>query len=210
MALGGKASDRKLRLFAVACCRRIWDSLRDEAGRNAVEVAERFADGRATAEELDLAAEAVSNRHDELEEELNQADVSPPQAVRHFNAVEAAYLATWDTYRLGMPSIWGNVDWARERDGAEYPPLCGLLRDIFGNPFRPTTLAATTPTVAYLAQAAYGERDMPSGELDPQRLSVLADALEEIGAGADVVAHLRGPGPHVRGCCAVDLCLGKA
>jgi hypothetical protein len=42
------------------------------------------------------------------------------------------------------------------------------------------------------------------------RLAVLADALEEAGcADADILSHLRGPGPHVRGCWVVDLLLGK-
>jgi hypothetical protein len=87
-----------------------------------------------------------------------------------------------------------------------------LLRDVFGNPFRPAALdpAWLTPTVTGIAIAAYQERILPSGELDRARLAVLADALEEAGCtDASVLSHLRGPGPHVRGCWAVDLLLGK-
>jgi predicted DNA-binding WGR domain protein len=64
--------------------------------------------------------------------------------------------------------------------------------------------------VLALAQAAYEERIMPSGELDPARLAVLSDALEEAGCdNPDILAHLRSLGPHVRGCWVVDLLLGK-
>jgi hypothetical protein len=45
--LRGKASDRKLRLFAVACCRTVWELLPDEPARRAVQVAELMAEGRA-------------------------------------------------------------------------------------------------------------------------------------------------------------------
>jgi hypothetical protein len=48
------------------------------------------------------------------------------------------------------------------------------------------------------------------GLLDPDRLAVLADALEDAGCeNADVLGHLRSPGPHARGCWALDLILGK-
>jgi hypothetical protein len=46
---------------------------------------------------------------------------------------------------------------------------------------------------------------LPSGHLNHDRLVVLADALEEAGADAFLVEHLRGPGPHVRGCFVVDM-----
>jgi hypothetical protein len=87
-----------------------------------------------------------------------------------------------------------------------------LLRDIPGNPFRsvPLSPAWQTPQVVALAQAAYEQRGLPAGTLDVARLAVLADALEEAGCDqADLLDHLRGPGPHVRGCWAVDLLLGK-
>jgi hypothetical protein len=67
-----------------------------------------------------------------------------------------------------------------------------------------------TPAVAALAQAAYDERLLPEGDLAPQRLAVLADALEETRCpDPDLLGHVRSPGPHVRGCWALDTVLGK-
>jgi hypothetical protein len=87
----------------------------------------------------------------------------------------------------------------------------GIIRDVFGNPFRPATVdpAWRTPAVMSLARATYDEHLLPSGKLDPARLAVLADALEEAGAAGGLLDHLRGPGPHVRGCFVVDLILAK-
>jgi hypothetical protein len=86
------------------------------------------------------------------------------------------------------------------------------VREVFGNPFHLVALSRTwqTPTAVALAQAAYDNRTLPAGTLDSARLAVLADALEEAGCSApDLLNHLRGPGPHVRGCWVVDLLLGK-
>jgi hypothetical protein len=59
-------------------------------------------------------------------------------------------------------------------------------------------------------QAIYPWRQLPSSYLDPARLAVLADAVEAAGCtNLDILDHLRGPGPHVRGCWGVDLLLGK-
>src|SRR5262249_14454351 len=68
-------------------------------------------------------------------------------------------------------------------DVAERRSLSLLLRDVFGTPFRPVPFdpAWQTPTVLSLATAAYEERLLPSGHLDPDRLAILADALEDAG-----------------------------
>jgi hypothetical protein len=84
-----------------------------------------------------------------------------------------------------------------------------LLREIFGNPFRAalaidaSLLRWNDGLIPRLAAAAYEGRAF-------DRLPILADALEEAGCSdADLLGHLRGPGPHVLGCCAVDALLGK-
>jgi hypothetical protein len=91
---------------------------------------------------------------------------------------------------------------------------CRLLQDRFGPlPFRAVSFETgwRTPAVLSLAQAAYEQRSLPSGHLDSTCLSVLADALDEAGCTDEaVLSHLRAPGPHVRGCWAVDLPLGKS
>jgi hypothetical protein len=81
-----------------------------------------------------------------------------------------------------------------------------LLRDIFGNPFRPVACdtAWLTSDVIALACGIYDERAF-------DRTPILADALQDAGCdSADVLDHCRGAGPHVRGCWVVDLLLGKA
>jgi hypothetical protein len=95
---------------------------------------------------------------------------------------------------------------------AEFKEQVALLREIAGNPFRPVAFDPVwrTPVVARLAQAAYDERILPSGHLDPARLAVVTGALEEAGCSDPAIRdHLRGSGPHARGCWVVDLILDK-
>jgi hypothetical protein len=85
---------------------------------------------------------------------------------------------------------------------------CTLVRDIFGNPFRPVAIEPSwltwnDGTVVKVAQGIDEERAFG-------HLPLLADALEEAGCtDPGILEHLRGPGPHVRGCWVVDLLLGK-
>src|SRR5262245_61061836 len=54
-----KASDRKLRLFACACCRHIWSHLGDDS-RRAIDAAELFADDRISKQELQTASTLIA------------------------------------------------------------------------------------------------------------------------------------------------------
>jgi hypothetical protein len=91
---------------------------------------------------------------------------------------------------------------------AEGNTQADLVRYLFGNPFRPVTidpawLTWNDGTVVKLAEAIYDERAF-------DRMPILADALEEASCtNADILAHCRQPGEHVRGCWVVDLLLGK-
>src|SRR3954470_1530997 len=82
----GKASDRKLRLFAAACCRRIWNRMTDPRSRQAVEVAEQHADGLLSDEERTTACETA-------QEAVKWAFALPaPDPV---DAASCATLAVW-------------------------------------------------------------------------------------------------------------------
>ncbi len=87
-----------------------------------------------------------------------------------------------------------------------------LVRCIFGNPFRAASVEPTwlTTTVLRLAEDAYKDWDRPYDYLAPARLVALATALQAVGCEeATLLNHLRESGPHVRGCWALDLLLGK-
>jgi hypothetical protein len=183
--LRGRASDRKLRLFVVACSR-----LEDDRSPTIVsmfEAAERLADGRAT------------------REEVRRLWLHPP-TVNDYAWPERPF--EWASSYVGLcPKGEATQE---EQEGS--PPaalLPPLLREVFGNPFRPPPqvqpawLAWEGDLVRKLAQAVYDEGAF-------ERLPILADALEEAGcAEAELLGHLRAAGPHVRGCWALDLLLGK-
>ena len=165
----GRMTDRKLRLFACACC---------HAGP-----ADDDADLHAAVAAIELYADGLIG-----EKQLADYDVHTPNIlIRTVTASEAADAA----YRTAA--------------ALSYLPLCRLLHDLIGNPFRPAAVDPRwlTSTARDLARTIYEDRAF-------DRLPILADALEEAGCdNADVLTHLRGDGPHVRGCWALDLVLGK-
>jgi hypothetical protein len=191
-----RASDRKARLYCCAVCRHVWSRLEHDSSRQAVVVGERFADGTATRGELRAArqsARAVVNT--ERDGEVDRL---------HYTAVTAA------DPRVELEWVAINANGGVDSGTG---PFAELLRDIYGDPFRPVALgvAGMPSGVTLLAQAAYDNRILPGGELDLAHLGVLSDALEEAGCtDVEILSHLRSPGPHVRGCWALDLVLGKS
>ena len=191
-------SGRKLRLFACAC----WRSEPNRQGRwneflDAVREHEEILEGR----KLEYSARALG----------------------------------WVCARYDAQSTIDALAYDLRKGFADHVIAAALLRDIFGNPFRPivwdrradaaftmmcrkpssdcrhpkmvlsrTMLRWNNGTVPKLAQAIYDKRSF-------DEMPILADALEEAGcADEEMLLHLRGPGPHVRGCFVLDLLLGKS
>ncbi|HWG42702.1 MAG TPA: hypothetical protein VN688_07945 [Gemmataceae bacterium] len=201
--LRDKGSDRKFRLFACACCRHIWRLLKDDRSRKAVEVAERFAEGEATRRELSRAGndahvvwnELASAAAGATDADMDAADAACRTACYAKAAIGAANRASHcAAYALSYEG----------QQAAEQESQCSLLRDIFGNPFRPVTIDPSWLTwhdglLVSMAQRMYDSRDFSD-------MPVLADALEESGCqDQDILAHCRSGGEHVRGCWLVDL-----
>lgn len=220
----GELTERKARLFAVACCRRIWPLLSDARARYAVKVAERFADGAVRPTERNKAERQVQKAcrdadplypnwgHGENPAELSYLAACATVAVYLSADRRSVHAANFAAYARGLHQT-SNSEMVRT---SEQHAQCGLLRDLFRIPSRttpriePAWLSWYDGSVVRLAQAAYEERQLPEGTLDNGRLAILADALEEAGCtDAAILDHLRGLGPHVRGCWAVDLVLGR-
>jgi len=214
--LYGKGTERKLRLFAVACCRSIWHLLIDERLQKAVEVAERFADGMASTKELASARGAVravgglyyeSTVVRAVWSTLRKA-IRPAVAVASKDAKMALgrYISTTRSgkaWAVGSAEPLASVYTADVAE--EEMKQTVLLHDIIHNHFRPIALdpAWLTSTVQALAQSIYVDRAF-------NHLPVLGDALEEAGCdNPNILDHCRNKGPHVQGCWVVDLVLGK-
>lgn len=136
--------------------------------------------------------------------EVNERAADDPYTWEAINAAAFDLLiqSWWDVYKFlpdGGTEAHRRLEWQ-------------LALDVFGMaPGRELAEAVRRDRqVLALGEAAYQERLFPAGTLDTARLAVLGDALEEVGcAHAELLGHLRGPGPHVRGCWALDLILAK-
>ncbi|MDY3562144.1 hypothetical protein R5W23_003590 [Gemmata sp. JC673] len=189
IALQGKASDRKMRLCACAIVRRQPGYTSDELRQRGVELAERVADGLATEEEREDMREELQVRK---ENEVAQGEFDRAFATRNAQYCldrNQRYFFWFDPGHRVLP-----------------PEDALVVRDIFGNPFRPVAFSRSwrTDTVLTLAAQMYESRDFGA-------MPILADALQDAGCdNADVLDHCRDPkGVHVRGCWVVDSVLGK-
>ena len=231
--LGERASPRKRRLFACACVRRIWHLLGDEQLRKAVKVAERFADGRISAKVLKKARRFASRMRKKREmTELQHAtwmaraeraaaqaveailpEVGPilitPRDIREPPDVVSATRTARACARAAQAQREGDAQVAVEpiRRLASFDAV-ELVREIFGNPFRPSTIDLRwldwkEGIIPRMARVIYRKRCF-------RNLPILADALEESGCDDDaLLRHCRAPVDHVRGCWVVDLVRGK-
>jgi hypothetical protein len=220
-----KGSDRKLRVFACACYYRVRHLLPNVLAQAAVEVAERFADATAKREDLQQAEASVWEPLRALEQRWQASRGAERTALQPTHealalalqvvwaqAPKAAYYASsnacWTVAAIANPGAACSDAAFVASELAEGKVQAEILRCIFGNLFRTVVARAAVfrwsdATVRKIAQVIYR-----NGAFN--RLPVLADALEKAGCtDPAILQHLRGPGPHVRGCWPLDLLLDK-
>lgn len=223
--LRGRSSERKLRLFSVACVRRIENLLSGGVSLIALEWAEQCIEGNKDCADDELYV--LQSKGVEYAKGLSDAEWPNGWSAEQLAAYYAA-ISSSDCVRPGLRTRdeWTDqVDWIsissstavgyfqsgttsieHNQMNAERAVQTRLLRDIFGNPFRTVAVDPSwlSSTAVAIAQGIYEEKAF-------DRLPILADALQDAGCEhPDILNHLRSPGPHVRGCWALDLVLGKS
>jgi hypothetical protein len=190
--VSGRATDRKLRLLACGWFRLRWGLFPDRRVRRLIKLAELYADG------LIGDSKFIGTSW------LDHGPHSPP--VRRASSVRWTARGI-DVARQALTAVLRAPSGPSDRRD-----FAALFRCVFA-PFHAGTSdpAHLTPSVVSLSRTAYDERSPAGGVLDPLRLAMLADALEEAGCTDEaILSHLRSPGPHVRGCWALDLILGRS
>jgi hypothetical protein len=201
--LRGKVSDRKLRLFACASCRNIWECLPAPECRAALELTERYADGWATNDELQCVATAViANLEGWAAIDRHMVEATAHATAGRAFETSAAVVAFFEEY--ASLSTADGEDLAQKVAEARQNASrfqATLLRHVFNNPFRP--YGAPRPwlaAAASLAEAVYNGVDAGFA---------LHEALLESGF-PDLAAHFMEEQWHPKGCWVVDLILGRS
>lgn len=191
-----------MRLFAITCYKQIEDIFSDYRYRTALKLAEQMAGGPVPEVDRVKVENGVFDAYDQLDfDEVFENYSGGPALLLSGEftlplAESMSYLVGCAEYR---PDAFDGFSEELFRD------QIGILRDIFGNPFRPLAFAPgwLTETAVGIARGIYDDRAF-------DRLPILADALQDAGCeNADVLAHCRGEGLHVRGCWVVGGVLRK-
>jgi hypothetical protein len=226
----GRSSTRKCRLFACACCRRLGPLLADERSRQAIEIAELYAEGLVSKKAFQQAVQAA--RVASLQAARPRVMMGEWLAAAQSRAAEAIACtleaddpadeaATWGKEAIRAwaaqntrpyPAALGHMPQLPHRATtpeaawiAEGIAQCDLLREVIGNPFRAPVLLPSwrTPEATALATRICQDRafaDMPQ----------LASLLEQAGCNnPEILQHCRETKEHARGCWALDFILGK-
>lgn len=201
-ALRGKASDRKLRLFACALCRPFCF---DERTSKAVVTIEDYVDGLASHNELAVCARNIDGFWRRINESRRDR-ASKSSRIGQTSYEIVSYAAGHDPWRAASDVI-RTATWLNRNTntGLDTSAQARLLRDMFENNYRPSRLLAEwqSRTVVDLVLAIYNQRTF-------EQMPILADALEESGCHDEVVLqHCRQAQEHCRGCWVADLLLGR-
>ena len=210
--VAGRSSPRKLQLVSAAACRLVTGLGEAPILQQGVEVLEKYAEGLASEEEFTQARAHVDDfpTHPLGPIVSLAMNSSPPAATR--------------LVLIGVPRLAG-LERRSERTRRNHREhmkrcLCGVLRELFGNPLRRSTpvpawqgggvIQPDGRTVMF-TDAVKGLADAVHVTGDFGRLPILADALEEAGVTDEaLIAHCRDGGPHLRGCWALDVVRGRA
>jgi hypothetical protein len=204
--LGARASDRKLRLFACACCRRAWHFVRAKRLPQLLKILEDVADGLVK----DVAREKARDRAYAVADDRRLDDMQQCLGFEIWGALDDTILRKGNDFGECAAAAFGykrgigkKFDTGKAAERKQQP---AVVREIFGDPFRKVKFdpAWRTDTATTLAKQMYEAREFSAAP-------ILADALQDAGCTSeDILNHLRDPkATHYRGCWAIDLVLGK-
>jgi hypothetical protein len=185
---------RKARLFAGGCFHLVWDLIRADDIKLAVEMSDARADKKIGPQELERHRYPMTTPSDNMRSWLAVAiqSLATPSLNPSYVAWQVRTATQNDVYR-------------HARRGIPCGAQAELVREVVGNPFRPVAVDPRwrSADVVGLARGIYEDRAF-------DRLPLLADALMDAGCDDEqLIGHCRSDGPHVRGCWVVDLVLGK-
>jgi hypothetical protein len=217
----GKASERKLRLAGYECSRRILPLLSDSSLSTLLSTVERVIDSPEEQSAIVPLLADLQRRMDATQPaaaEFNGiagvafAAAHPPANRRVFEN-SFLWLADAKAWAIVPSATIDPDDWESPRDPMwkaaweeERRQQASVFREVLGNPLRPVDVDRSwlSSTVVTLAAGIYQDREF-------DWLPILADALMDAGCNnEDILNHLRGEGPHLRGCWALDLVLEKS